>query len=183
MKLTPIEKLQLLMLCDIYKQSNIQGNFNPQLIEDAIRSGNSWVIEENYASLINQPDIDDNKVALVFQILAMYRTIKSSYDKLSEADKQRLSEKLKPFGREKDLQFCGFDTNLEADYFSIANMLKKSKRFIEITGLDSDSHTLMLPTYQKMLTVYTPLFNTRHMAEKLSVDDLIRIFSIRYESH
>lgn len=41
----------------------------------------------------------------------------------------------------------------------------------------------MLPTYQKMLTVYTPLFNTRHMAEKLSVDDLIRIFSIRYESH
>lgn len=52
MSYTKADKLQLLMLCDIYKRLDIQGGFNPDIISAAINTGNLWAIDAEYSMAI-----------------------------------------------------------------------------------------------------------------------------------
>ena len=48
MKLSSGEKLILAMLCELYKNLEIKGEFNPDIINEAISTDHHWILNWEY---------------------------------------------------------------------------------------------------------------------------------------
>ncbi len=155
MKYSQQEKLQILMLCDIYRSLDIKHNFDPDIIEDAILSENYWAIDWEYQYLssgVNTP----KEVQLFVDTLDMYRILNETYMKLSPEDKRDVSAQVSFFDEKNSLEFPGFDGNNEGEYMSIGRMLQKMGRFSGSDELTKNSHIEKANSYQRMLEVFLP---------------------------
>ncbi|MGE6304231.1 YfbU family protein [Serratia liquefaciens] len=167
---TKAEKLQLLMLCDIYKKLNIEGGFNPDIISGAISSGNLWAIDVEYSMLIGD-EVSDNVRENVVSALNCYRYISASLNNLHVTDKDELVTEFKLHIHDKQVQFPGYDGNNEGEYSSVARMFGELGRFSEQVEIDKNSHEENRHAYSDM-SVYVrgvsdPLALTKEQLKEL----------------
>ncbi len=109
-------------------------------------------------------EVTHRDCALVWDLLDMFRFLKISLERLNPDERSSLDE-----FAERALAFQGFDFNdsREARLASYARYVVNDGRWEELaecfdTAHDrGNSHALMLPTYQRMLRAFTPIWKDK----------------------
>lgn len=154
MSYTQAEKLQIMMLCDIYKALEIKNNLDPDVIEEAVSSDNTWAIGWKYQSLHDGSETPEH-VKLFVDTVDMYNILKYTYGYFTDDEKAEISAAVPHFGGIKHLEFPGFDGNNESEYLSVGYMLKLMGSFVG-THLTKNSHMRSVEIYRRMLDVFLP---------------------------
>lgn len=154
MSYSQADKLQLLMLCDIYRELNIENSFNPDVIEEAISTNNYWALSWNNEALGGNEELP-NEVKFVVDAIEMYLQLEYTYSNMSEDDKAEVAKEIPHFSPEKSLSFPGFYINRETKHYQIAKLLKMLNCF-DGTDITLNSHIPSVDTYRRMLTTFLP---------------------------
>lgn len=115
MKYTQQEKLQTLMLCEIFKALEIKDSFNSDLIYKAIQSDQYWALDWEYSDLDSGEDTPE-EVTFFVDTFDMYEILNYTYDNFNEADKAEVAASIRNFNGKNSLLFPGFDGNNETKY-------------------------------------------------------------------
>ena len=156
------EQLSLLLLAKILKHvteskpnasAKEESNELAKLLIESIEGGHYWAIEDKVGHLLGD-SIDEEINAFVLNVLDMWDFIESSYEDLSNEDKQKLEEAVPYVG--KNPKFIGFDGNNESVYRSVClhhiEKLNHFERFKKRGTLNS--HSQKVPLYAKMLDAF-----------------------------
>lgn len=177
MKFTDAEKLILIMLSDIYENTGIQGEIDPDFIKKSIYEEQTWSIPWKYSGIPFESTEPPSIVREVLDILDMWRFIDISYRRLSNDEKVALSQSPGVFSEMPS--FSGFDGNNETEYLaSAAFIINELDRFQEFKGIDLNSHSPSIEIYKRMLVQFNKERNAR-IGELLSAEQLSRIFQER----
>lgn len=153
MKLTNLEKLNLLMLTDLHEKLGV-GTMNTELIRDAISTDNTWAL----AWELPVEDGDDHpmphEVNEVMDILNMWSLIEEAYEKLDPI--QQATVRAASGQEDEDsLRFAGFDFSDEPEQLSITLFLvKHMMRFRNFKEHDLASESPYLEDYRRMLDAW-----------------------------
>ncbi|HIF9156398.1 TPA: YfbU family protein [Photobacterium damselae] len=183
MNLSDGEKLIAIMLSDLYRHLNIDGEINAEFISTAIYNNHLWSIPFKYSSL----DFEDNDipedVKEVLNIMTMWRFIEHHYSELSNTDKSEVARLAAPFG--ENPIFEGFDGNNETHQMGIAQcIIEELNRFNEFQDRDLNSHAPSLDGYRRMLPVFEAVQRSYLYRENVSAEDLVSILRERiHPSH
>ncbi|EPH1406047.1 YfbU family protein [Klebsiella oxytoca] len=153
MKYTQQEKLQTLMLCEIFKALKIKDSFDPDLISKAIQSEQYWALDWEYPDLESGEDTPE-EVSFFVDTFDMYEILNYTYDNFSDADKEEVAASIKHFKGKVSLSFPGFDGNNETKYITIGRLLKSMGRFNGSDDLIKNSHMPSVGIYKRMLEVF-----------------------------
>lgn len=178
MKLSDGEKLILVMLGDIYKKLGIKKNeseVDGDFIQECIYGDQTWALRWRYSGIFHAEGNDPPEVTETAEILTMYRAIKQSYEKLSQADKDKL-KKAADYNFSY-VEYQGFDGNHDPHISIVRFFVDHLDRFDELKGgrqnLNSHSQSALLK-YRRMLAVY----KTRGFpSEGYTVEELLQILS------
>lgn len=173
LKFSDAEKLNTLMLCDIFKHLEIESDIDPEFVEAAVHGGHFWGLVWKYPGIYHGHKDNEQVVTEVADVLAMWYFIESGYEKLSKKDKERVKTEAEPFG--EHVTFLGFDGNNESEYMGIAHFLIcKLDRFSNFEGRDLNSHIPSIETYRRMFGVFEPM-QRNLMGGELSASQIIDI--------
>ena len=105
------EKLIIAMLCDLYRQLNVEnGGIDPAFIDAAAVGRHHWALEWEFQPMFEEP-VDETVALEVAEILDMWWTIEWSYDQLYKEARASLETDV---GITKErILFRGFDGNDE----------------------------------------------------------------------
>ncbi|HHK8149046.1 TPA: YfbU family protein [Serratia marcescens] len=170
MSYTQAEKLQLLMLCDIYEKLEIDNGFDPDVLREAISSNNTWAIDWIAPSLSTDEDTPE-EVKFVCDVLDMYDFLQFTYSQLPQDKKDQLAAEIPHFRGDDSVTFPGFDGNNEGRLMSIASMLEKMNRFNR-QDITKNAHMPTVAIYRRMLDVFLPIRGDMVPGVGISFDDL-----------
>lgn len=175
LKPTPIEKLTVTMLCEIYKKLGIEDSVDPDLVEQAVNSDDMWVLGWAYPMMFPEVDTPE-EVAFVGNVFDMFSFIGAGYANLSPEDKARVDDS-SPHSKAW-LTFSGYDGNNEGEYLSIANTLvNRLDRFTEFADVAAqNSHCPVFDRYSRMYSAFEPIRRDLSM-RGMSADEIIRVIS------
>lgn len=174
--MTPQERLTLHMLCDIYEKLGLD-ELDPQLIREAVTDDALWVVDWKHPGLALGCDTPD-EVRLVLDVLDLYLFLRTSWESLS-SEEQAQVEAAWP-NAAKDVLYKGFDGNHESEYAAIASYLVKDlgryEGVFDVKQASLNSHTRMVPIYERMLSAFAPIRNDLGVSDRLlSAEQLIEI--------
>ncbi|WP_162515679.1 YfbU family protein [Aeromonas sobria] len=174
MNFTPEQRLIVGMLCDIHQKLEIRNSFDPELITDAIQSGNEWAIDLQYGEYLGS-EITDPRFNFICSLLAMCETIENSYASFSP-DAQEAVKAGTIFDASN--AFIGFDGNNESEYMSAARFLvNKTGRFADFEGRKFNSHAPSIDGYKRMLVAFDRVHEA--FTHRLTVEQIIEIMNER----
>ncbi|MEN7460417.1 YfbU family protein [Pantoea dispersa] len=177
MSYTQAEKLQLLMLCDIYKALGIKNSFDPNLIDEAVSTDNTWAIGWQYQSLSDGSDKPAH-VKLFADTVEMYEMLEYTYNQMSAQDKAHVATAIPYFNPKTSLTFPGFDGNNESEYRSVGDMFKLMGLWQNV-DLTRNSHCQKSEQYQDMLDIYLPArSSTWSNGVGISLNSFISVLSV-----
>ncbi|EPK8200537.1 YfbU family protein [Morganella morganii] len=177
MSYSQADKLQLLMMCDIYRALGIGNSFNPDVIEEAISTDNYWAIGWNNEALNDGNELPE-KVRFVIDTIEMYSLLDYTYSNMSDDDKKLVSTEVQFFSSEHSTTFPGFDGNNEHKYIQIARLLKMLGAF-EDSDITKNSHHPSIETYQRMLDVFLSVRGKFIHGTGIPTSDFIQIYLAR----
>ena len=163
------EKLILMMLCDLYKHLEVDGDIDSEFVRKTIHGGHYWALEQKYSGLfhVDSPRVVSEEVC---NVLDMWSFIERGYAKLSEKDKERVESE------ENDVTFRGFDGNNESDHLSVTLFLiNDNGRFNCFKDRDLNSHLPSINAYRRMLAVFEPMRKTLVVGRELSASQIINL--------
>ncbi len=165
------ERLILKMLCDLYEHLGVHGEINHKVVAEAITSGNTWSLDWDVLS-----DVEDPSAAVVKEtgeIMTMWSVIEREYADLKQADKDQLKKDL---GLVQDPRFEGFDGNNDAHFGVAKHLVEQMGRFDNFSRRDLNSHSAVsLPRYRSMLPKYNAVALRNH--GRVTGQDLSEILS------
>jgi len=167
------EKLLLLMMSDVYKKLKIDTGFDPDFLDKVISGGHLWAINWHYNDIISS-DIDSEVIVNeVSSILSMWSLIEVTLAELSADDQDKFAIQSAQFGLRP--KFPGFDGNNEGKHHRVAKlMVDDLGRFDTFTGRSLNSHTPMIDSYRKMLSLFKTLRHNK-VGWRPSVDQIIQL--------
>lgn len=173
------EKLQLMMLCAIYRKLGINDSFDPELIEEAISSDNYWALGWEYPSLDTGEEVPENVKTFVATV-DMYEILQYTYDRFSERDKAEIASQIPYFDEAYLIKFQGFDGDHESAYIGIGRMLEKMGRLKLTAEPTRNSHRPSVDIYLRMLEVFLPArANDWHEGRGISKESFIKTLNAR----
>ena len=171
------EKLIVLMLCDLYKHLKVEGDVEPEFIEDVIIGGHYWALGWEYPGVFHDHVDSPQVLSEVVDTLEMWSFIESAYKELSQEDKSSIEAEAVPLG--KYVSFRGFDGNNESEHLSIARVLiEKLGRFESFKGRDLNSHIPVVDRYRRMLEVFLPIL-PQLAGRELAASEIITLLNAR----
>jgi uncharacterized protein YfbU (UPF0304 family) len=172
-KLSDGEKLILVMLSEIYKHHEIDGEIDPDLVLTSIFNDKAWGLKWEYGGLFNNPEDNPPVVEETCEILNMYRLLTSSFNKLSAAEQARVKTEAAPFS--DYVEFRGFDANNDEHFGVVSYLVKDLERYDELKGKYLNSHSSgTIATYRRMLKVFEPMASS-YPHDGLSADQIIKV--------
>jgi len=128
--------------------------------------------KHDYGMLVEDFDeeVDNQICQFVWDILALYSELNSSYEQLSPEDKKEIPE--------DELVFLGFDGNDEVQYYLYCMfILEKLKRYGELTQNRNDfnTHWPIVDRYKKMLEKRSQISTKKFV--RLTKDQILEIIS------
>ena len=173
LRLSDGERLNILMLCDLYKHLKVKGDIDADFVASAILDGELWALRWRYPGIFHGDDSNEQDVSTVVHVLDMWSFLEESYQKLSKKDRERIKGENLPFG--SHVEFLGFDGNNETTYLGIARFLvEKMDRFTRFKGRDMNSHMPVLGSYRAMSAVFETM-RAKLVGRLLSADEIIEI--------
>jgi len=160
MRLTKVEKLILVMLCELHEKLGINKDIDPAFVKEAIYSDNVWALEFEYQGLLGDDSgKDEELVDEVGRILDMWWFMEMGYAKLSDHERKDLESTGLPYC--KKVEFRGFDGNNELEHLSVARFyIDQMGRFTHFRGRDLNSHAPSLEMHRRMLAVFPAVRST-----------------------
>ncbi len=152
MSYTQAEKLQILMLTEIFRKLNIENSFDPDIVDIAVTTDNTWILEWEYYALKTDEDTPP-AVIWVADVLTMYNELLFSFKQLAPHEVKQLGDGIKHFSGIETFTFPGFDGNNEGQLLIIADLLKRANRFTNM-DITKNSHSPTKDVYTRMLKVY-----------------------------
>ena len=150
------QKLILMMLRDLYKHHDVNGEIDPDFVAETIWGGHHWGLEWKYHGMFGVRTTDPRVVSEVCDILEMWHFIESGYERLSDSERQIVARDAAPFA--KRVVFPGFDGNNETEHVNVAGYLVNAlERFTRFQGRGLNSHMPSLGAYRRMLQVFQPM--------------------------
>jgi uncharacterized protein len=127
-------------------------------LAELLRQGYAGEYGDVFSAL--HAEMSRSECKLLWDILDMFRVIEVSIDRLSADDRSALGDDTRRW-----LRFAGFDMNdsRESRLLRYVHYLVDSERWTEIKprlaeiGDNGNSHSRRLPSYERMLAVYTPI--------------------------
>jgi uncharacterized protein len=179
MKLSDGERLILMMLAEIGKHLRavapadipFQPDVDPDFVKRAIDADHPWGLKWHYQGIFPE-GIGNDAPSEVYEtgtILTMWRAIEQSYNRLPDAEKQRV---LTAIGGDAPA-FAGFNGNIDKHYGIAKYMVEQLGAFEELRGRDLNSHGPDIDRYRRMIPVWTDSI-PQH---SLSADSIIAICS------
>jgi uncharacterized protein YfbU (UPF0304 family) len=156
MQPTAVQKLTVLMLCEIFKKLEIKNSFDPDLISQAISSDDAWVLDWKYG-IRDEGATNPPHVTAVVDTLDMYAFLRDSYESIGETGRAEVEESV-PNARSKT-SFHGYDGNNEFEYLSAARyMVDHLDRFQSMRDVaKQNSHMPVVEMYARMFEVFEPI--------------------------
>lgn len=174
MKFTDEQRLIVLMLADIQKGLNIEGQFDPDFIIRAAAWKDEFAIAFEHDMLFDSSDRPAS-FTFVIDVLDMWSFIEDAVRDLDEEQRGKLEDIAGVWG--KNPRFRGFDGNNETELMGHTRLLVKDLgRFEEFEGRDFNSHMPLASRYREMLTVFEPI-RSEVLDRKLSVEELGKILA------
>lgn len=172
--------LQHEILANLITDPEWEVEYHRQMVE-VLNAGYTSEYSKTFEMI--QPELTARESTLVFDILEMFSTIERSVARLDEQQRASLGEHA-----DYALSFRGFDFNnsYEGKLSSFAEYLVKNGRWTDLADRFSDenergnSHSPMLATYQRMLSVWRPLWDKKlssHGNYQFTVEELQQILS------
>lgn len=177
MKYTQAEKLQISMLCEIYRKLGIDNSYDPDVIDSAITSDNYWVIDWEYQSL-HSGEKTPPEVTFVVDTIDMFSILEYTYNHMSKEEQTEVADAIGHFDPTHSLIFPGFDGNNESHYMTIAHMLESIGRFSG-TDITKNSHCPKEDIYRRMLEIFLPARKKFEHDVGISKQDFINILNAR----
>jgi len=143
------------MLSDIHKRLEIDGEIEPDFVQNAILTENTWGLSWRYAGYLSAEEREEYPpvVREVCDILDMWTFIEVSYEQLSDDEKDSLHRALAPF--KEPPKFPGFDGNNENEHMGVAQFLINDlKRFERFDANNLNSHMPSLDKHNRMLNAF-----------------------------
>ncbi|SEL86862.1 hypothetical protein SAMN05443999_1098 [Roseovarius azorensis] len=171
MKLTDGEKIIIAMLADVHKALKIEGETDVKHLMESIYSGNLWSLDWDWQGLLGAKETPDHVVKETADILDMWSLLETAYERLEEADK----DKVKAANHGHGPVFSGFDGNND-DHFGVAkHFIEVMDRFAHFEGRDLNSHSQMsLPRYRQMYPKFEEL-RAKLADRDLTADEIISV--------
>lgn len=169
------EALILMMLRDLYKHHNVEGEIQPDFVGEAIWGGHFWGLEWQYSGLFHGHIDREEIVNEVVHVLDMWSFIEFGYAQLSDERKKEVEAEVGPRGQH--VKFPGFDGNNEIKHLSIARFLiDHLDRFVNFKGRDLNSHFPSIEKYRRMLQTFEPMRETL-IGRELSSSEVIDLLN------
>lgn len=159
--LAPIERLMLAQQRDILAALTDDADEKKWHLQNAevLRNGYAGEYSRVFAGVDEELDIAECR--RVWDILDMFRVLGASIDVLTEADLNRLGDRV------ADARFDGFDLAdpIEGRMLGYVRHLVETERWTEIEkrleeiGDDGNSHSRRLPVYERMVEVFKPIWS------------------------
>jgi uncharacterized protein YfbU (UPF0304 family) len=177
MELSNGEKLMIMMLADLLKAQNVDGDIDADFVSEAITSGNSWALRNKYPGIFHGEEASDAVVRKVHDVLTTWSVIERAVAELSPEDRAKLEEEAAPFG--KNPRFPGFDGNNESEYRSAATfMIEKLGFYPEFADRSAlNSHMQTIESFDRMKPTFDEEWKSGGFSESLKVDQLIKILN------
>lgn len=173
MNFTPEQRLIVGLLCDIHQQLEIPNSFDPEMINDAIQTGNEWAIDVRYGEYLGST-ITDQRFDFIGNVLSMCEVIENSFAGLSPEDQDAVRAGT-IFNASR--AFDGFDGNNESSFMSAARfMVNKLELFRHFEGREFNSHGPSLDGYRRMLEAFNRVAEP-YSHHGLSVAQIIEIMN------
>ncbi|NIY83039.1 YfbU family protein [Vibrio hepatarius] len=174
MVLTEGEKLNALMLADLYENLEVKGDIDPSFIKTAIYNNHCWSISFRYPSIFSKSRELPEKVNDVFEILEMWQFIERHCLLLNEEEKTRLTRAIKPL--RSNPKFEGFDGNNETEYMEITQcIVEELELFQEFKGRSFNSYAPSIDGYKRMLVVYEKIKQASLYGNQIGVEEIARV--------
>ena len=172
------DKLILSMLCEIYKQLQINGGINPEFVQAAIDGGHYWGLKLEYPGIFHNYEDKEHVVSEVVDVLEMWSFIESGFGKLSKKDRNFVAAEADPFGQ--TVIFTGFDGNYESEYLHVARFfVDELQRFSVFKGRDLNSHVPLLDAYRRMLGAFEPM-RLKLIGRELNATEIVDLLKVEH---
>lgn len=154
MAFTVAEKLQVAMLCDLAKPAKDR-ELDYDFIWNAVTNDDEWALSWRYPGL-NLKVKTPPEVTTVCDILEMWDRLETSYEKLSDNDKEQVEKKSYKSGPPR---FQGFDGNSDDRRMHIAHILIKDlERWSRFKDRGLNSHMRNAEVDDRLLSAWRPLW-------------------------
>lgn len=122
MQHTNLQKMNTLMLCDIFDNLNISNGYDTELIRTAVNMNQLWAIELAYPGHTDNTDIPE-EVDFINKIMYLFHDLKSVFSNFNEQEKRQVTRTIPDFSEKYDLEFCGFHPDMEKNMTDISRLL------------------------------------------------------------
>jgi uncharacterized protein YfbU (UPF0304 family) len=155
MKFTEEQRLIVMMLADIQKALNVQGELDLDLVLTAAVNRQEFAIAHKYDHIFGAANAPAD-FHFVVDVLEMWSVIEEAIESMDINEKGVLQAAAgEPASR---ASFTGFDGNREPTLRSHANLLVNTLGdFAQFTGRTLNSHKPMKDRYERMLVVFRPI--------------------------
>ncbi len=175
-RITHGEKLILMMLRDLYKHYEVDGEIEPDFVSTVLGGGHYWGLEWEYSGLFHDHVDKKHVVYEVCDVLEMWSRIEFGYSKLPDKGKKEIEIRGGPLGQH--VKFPGFDGNNEGEHYSIARFLINDlDRFQGFKDHDLNSHCPLLRNYRRMWQIYEPMRESL-IGRHLSSSEIVELLSV-----
>lgn len=163
--LSAFQRRQLALQHEILANVIVEPEWEVEYHRQMVEVLNAGYTSEYYKTFqMIQPEMTSRESKLVYDILEMFTTIERSVSRLDDKQRRSLGE-----NADYALKFKGFDFNnsQEGRLASYAHHVINDGRWTNLADRFSDenergnSHMPMLATYQRMLSVWRPLWNKK----------------------
>lgn len=177
MQPTAVEKLTVLMLCEIFKKLEIENSFDPDLISQAISSGDTWVLDWKYG-IRDEGSVRPPHVREVGDTLDMYSFLRDSFQRLDEGDQAKV-EAAVPNAR-ASVTFHGYDGNNETEYLSAARyMVDHLDAFESMKDVATrNSHMPVVEMYARMFGAFEPI-RANLVGRLMNAEEIIEVLAAK----
>lgn len=148
LNVSPLDRLQLIMFCEILEKVGHSEEFDPAFIKSALYGGHDWALEWEYSGILDVEPRDRQAVKEVPDFLDMWDIIERSIEALKPEERKQLKG---------NLDFPGFDYK-ESDHASVAKfMVSIPGRFDSWKRRKLDGGIMSLGAQRRMYEVFEPM--------------------------
>ena len=166
MKMSDGEKLISLMLADLMKHLAVEGEIDPDFVQDIVAGNDLWALKWKYGGIFHDEGPTDEVVNETTQIMTMCRNLEQSINQLGPNESSQITAS-------DQVVFDGFDGNYEPHYGVAKMLVHKLDCFEEWVNRPLNSHTARLENYRRMLKRYEKVAISAR--GKLSLGDIQKI--------
>ncbi|HEL4264434.1 YfbU family protein [Stenotrophomonas maltophilia] len=155
MKFTDEQRLIVIMLAEMQKAMNVQGEISADVVATAALSRQEFAIAYEYGHLFSNSEVPDD-FHFVVNVLEMWSMLEDGLNHL-DINEQSVLEAVA--GKESArARFNGFDGNREFNLKSYTTMLVETLgTFAQFSGRTFNAHTVRREKYERMLAVFDPI--------------------------